>query len=99
MSSGSSEDCLLACAKTENGVKERERGRVREAEGVQMDEHKIDREKRETERGEGMCQRGTAGTLTPLDYPMNRNVIYGSFTQRRGGLKGRVCITRADRTI
>lgn len=38
----------------------------------------------EEERMGGMCQRDTRGTLTLPDYPMNRNVIYGSFSEPEG---------------
>lgn len=37
---------------------------------------------------------GYAGTLTPPDYPMNRNVIYGSFNELEGWRE-----SRADRAI
>lgn len=37
---------------------------------------------------------GYAGTLTPLDYPMNRNVIYGSFSGMEGW-----CESHVDRAI
>lgn len=37
---------------------------------------------------------GYAGTLTPPDYPMNRNVIYGSFSGLEGWRE-----SRADRAI
>lgn len=37
---------------------------------------------------------GYAGTLTPPDYPMNRNVIYGSFSELEGWRE-----SRADRAI
>lgn len=34
--------------------------------------------------GESRVNAGYARTLTPPDYPMNRNVIYGSFRDARG---------------
>lgn len=54
------------------------------------------RARRERERGrdERYVSTGYAGTLTPPDYPMNRNVIYGSFSRLEGWRE-----SRADRAI
>lgn len=44
------------------------------------------------ERGEGRdgyVSTEYAGTLTPPDYPMNRNVIYGSFSELEGWRESR----------
>lgn len=49
---------------------------------------------RRTGRDERYVSTGYAGTLTPPDYPMNRNVIYGSFSELEGWRK-----SRADRAI
>jgi len=45
-------------------------------------------------RGRGGVSTGYARTLTPPDYPMNRNVIYGSFSELEGWRE-----SRADRAI
>lgn len=80
MLSGSSEEAGVY-AKTEG----KRRARMEDA-----------REKRERGDGPGreVCVTGYAGTLTPPDYPMNRNVIYGSFSGLEGWRE-----SRADRAI
>jgi len=53
---------------------------------------------KERERGRGRVGRYVsteyARTLTPPDYPMNRNVIYGSFSELKGWRE-----SRADRAL
>lgn len=51
-------------------------------------------EERDANGTEGYVSTGYAGTLTPPDYPMNRNVIYGSFSELESWRE-----SRADRAI
>lgn len=56
-----------------------------------MEDARRKREARgEGERGGRYVSTGYAGTLTPPDYPMNRNVIYGSFSELEGWRESRV---------
>lgn len=66
------------------GGSRRVRRRHRENGELKWKTRKEKEEEEEEERIGGMCQRDTRGTLTLPDYPMNRNVIYGSFSEPEG---------------
>lgn len=80
------------CAKTERTSSSNGRRGTGGEKGRRGEERKREKDRARAgtdERGVHV-NAGYAGTLTPPDYPMNRNVIYGSFSGLEGWRESRV---------